>query len=627
MNPPSCLKLIRYPSPRAQTSAFRLGLAGQLQSMTGSFRPHVLREYAMIADGERGALIGPDGAISWLCAPRWDSPAVFGGLLGGNGAYAVTPSDPWHVWGGYYEPGTLIWRSRWVGSSRTECREALAMPADPDRVVILRRIEAIDGPTKVNVLLDVRAGFGSSAMTGLSRRDGYWTGRSGRLRFRWSGAARARAGKDGLTLTVTLPAGGHHDLVLELSDRPLEAASLNTGPPNPDEAWAATEETWSNVVPSCDDLIAARDARHAYAVLRGLTSSSGAMVAAATTSLPERLEGGRNYDYRFAWIRDQCYAGLAVAAHGPHPLLEGSVRFLTERILADGPDLMPAYAVDGQPLPDERAPRLRGYPGGTVKVGNRVTDQFQLDGLGEALELFAAAARLDMLAEENWQAAATAAEAIKKRWQQPDAGIWELEDRHWTHSRLACVSGLRSLAATAGGAPDGHGHRQAARWSTLADTLLASLDDAVHPAGRWQRSPEDPRVDAALLLPVIRGTLPADDPRSSATVRAVLDELTEDGYVYRFRHDARPLHKSEGAFLLCGFWMAQVAQACGDTAEAARWFERNRAACGPSGLYTEEYDVRQRQLRGNLPQAFVHAGMLECAARLSAAPSGPGQLR
>jgi alpha,alpha-trehalase len=96
--------------------------------------------------------------------------------------------------------------------------------------------------------------------------------------------------------------------------------------------------------------------------------------------------------------------------------------------------------------------------------------------------------------------------------------------------------------------------------------------------------------------------------------------------VYRFRHDGRPLHKSEGAFLLCGFWMAQVAQVCGDAAAAARWFERNRAACGPAGLYTEEYDVHQRQLRGNLPQAFVHAGMLECAARLSAAPSGPGLL-
>ena len=118
---------------------------------------------------------------------------------------------------------------------------------------------------------------------------------------------------------------------------------------------------------------------------------------------------------------------------------------------------------------------------------------------------------------------------------------------------------------------------------------------------------------------MIRGSLPADDPRDRATVRAVQDHLTEDGYVYRFRHDGRPLHKSEGAFLLCGFWMAQVAEARGERAEAAHWFERNRAACGPAGLFTEEYDVHQRQLRGNLPQAFVHAGLLESAARLSAA--------
>jgi alpha,alpha-trehalase len=586
-----------------------------MQSMTESFRPHVLREYSLIADGERGALIGPDGAISWLCAPRWDSPAVFSGLLGGRGSYAVTPADPWYVWGGYYETGTLIWRSRWVGSSRAECREALAMPADPHRAVVLRRIVAVDGPARVNVVLDVRAGFGRSRMTDLSRAGGCWTGRSGRLRFRWSGAARARPGDGGLALTVTLPAGGHHDLVLELSGRPLD-----TPPPDPDQTWAATEEAWSAVVPACDDLTAARDARHAYAVLRGLTASTGAMVAAATTSLPEHLEGGRNYDYRYAWIRDQCYAGLAVAAHGPHPLLGGTVRFVTERILADGPGLRPAYTVAGEPIPGERALRLPGYPGGAAKAGNRVTGQFQLDGLGEALELFAAAARLDRLAEENWQAAAMAAEAIEKRWAEPDAGIWELEDRHWTHSRLACVSGLRSLAAAATGPPGGPGHRQAARWSALADSLAASLTDVVHATGRWQRSPDDGRVDAALLLPVIRGALPADDPRNRATIRAVTGELTEDGYVYRFRHDARPLHKSEGAFLLCGFWMARVAQACGDTTAAARWFERNRAACGPAGLYTEEYDVHQRQLRGNLPQAFVHAGMLECAVRLSAAP-------
>jgi alpha,alpha-trehalase len=455
------------------------------------------------------------------------------------------------------------------------------MPADPHRVVVLRRIVAVDGPARVNVVLNVRAGFGRSRMADLSRAGQCWTGRSGRLRFRWSGAARARPGDGGLALTVTLPAGGHHDLVLELSDWPLD-----TRPPDPDQTWAATEEAWSAVVPACDDLTAARDARHAYAILRGVTASTGAMVAAATTSLPEHLEGGRNYDYRYAWIRDQCYAGLAVAAHGPHPLLDGTVRFVTERLLADGPGLMPAYTMAGEPIPGERALRLPGYPGGAAKAGNRVTGQFQLDGLGEALELFAAAARLDLLAEENWQAAAMAAEAIEKRWAEPDAGIWELEDRHWTHSRLACVSGLRSLAAAATGPPGGPGHRQAARWSALADSLLASLGDAVHPSGRWQRSPDDGRVDAALLLPVIRGALPADDPRNHATIRAAQDELTEDGYVYRFRHDARPLHKSEGAFLLCGFWMAQVAQARGDTTAASRWFERNRApaarpACTP----------------------------------------------
>ncbi len=231
--------------------------------------------------------------------------------------------------------------------------------------------------------------------------------------------------------------------------------------------------------------------------------------------------------------------------------------------------------------------------------------------------MFAAAARLDMLAEQNWRAAATAVEAIEKRWREADAGIWELGNKHWAHSRLACVSGLRSLAAAAPGPPGGHGHRQAAQWSALADTMQASLGDCVHPTGRWQRAPADERVNAALLVPVIRGALPPEDPRSQATVRAVMAELAEDGYVYRFRHDGRPLHKSEGAFLLCGFWLAQVAQAYGDARMAAHWFERSRAACGPAGLYTEEYDVHQRQLRGNLPQAFVHAGLLECAVALS----------
>lgn len=589
--------------------------------MKDALSPRVLREYALVADGERGGLIGPDGSVAWLCVPRWDSPAVFSGLLGAPGRYTVTPADPWHVWGGYYTSGSLIWHSRWVGASAIECREALAMPADPHRAVLLRRIEATDGPARVTVFLDVRGGYGRSRAANPERHGDIWTGRSGTTRFRWSGAGKAQPADGGLRMTVELAAGAKHDLVLEISDR-----DLTDGPPDADGMWAATEEAWSQVVPDCGDLMAVVDARHAYAVLRGLTSASGAMVAAATTSLPERLEGGRNYDYRYAWIRDQCYAGLAVAAHGPHPLLAGTVRFVTERLLADGPDLMPAYTVAGEAVPDERTLRLRGFPGGEARAGNWVRGQFQLDALGETLSLLAAAARHDMLGEDDWRAVSVAAGAIEKRWREPEAGLWELDNRRWTHSRLACASGLRAIASAAAGGPPngtasgtagGHGHREAGRWSALADSIVAGLGDSVHPSGRWQRAPDDERVDAALLLPVIRGAVPLTDPRNQATIDAVVRELAADGFVYRFRHDPRPLRQAEGAFLLCGFWMALAEHARGNLVAAAHWFERNRSACGPAALFTEEYDVGQRQLRGNLPQAFVHAGLLECAVTLS----------
>jgi len=576
--------------------------------------PRVLREYALIADGERGGLVGPDGAIVWMCAPGWDGRAVFSALLGGRGGYAITPADPWHVWGGHYEPGSLIWRSRWVGAGVTECREALAMPADPHCAVILRRIEAHEGPARVRLTLDVGAGFGRGRIRDLARTGGIWSGRStasgaGTVHFRWSGAGRARPDADGrLDLAVTVPAGQFRDLVLEISDRPFD------GPPaDPAAAWQGTEEAWAHAVPGCDDLVASRDASHAYAVLRGLTSGSGGMVAAATTSLPERLDGVRNYDYRYAWIRDQCYAGLAMAAHGSRDQLVGTVRFIAERVLADGPDLCPAYTVTGNRIPVERSVRLRGYPGSTVRAGNRVNGQFQLDALGEVLQLLAAAARLDLLGADDWRAAEIAADAIEQRWRKPDAGVWELHEDRWTQSRLACVAGLRAIAAQAGPA----GARLAARWSGLADAMLAEQEASVHPSGRWQRAPGDERVDASLLLPVVRGAVPPDDPRSLATIEAVGRELADDGFVYRFRHDNRPLHEAEGAFLLCGFWMALTAHVRGDEVAAAHWFERNRAACGPAGLYTEEFDVHQHQLRGNLPQAFVHAAMLECAVRLS----------
>jgi GH15 family glucan-1,4-alpha-glucosidase len=406
---------------------------------------------------------------------------------------------------------------------------------------------------------------------------------------------------------VTLPEGAHHDLMLELSD-----TAMNPDPPDADRLWKGTVTAWRQAMPNFGASIATRDTRHSYAVLRGLTSSGGGMVAAATMGLPERAEKGRNYDYRYVWIRDQCYAGQAVAADGPHPLLDDAVTFVSERIVSDGPNLKPAYTIAGGRVPHQRSLDLPGYPGGNGILGNHVNAQFQLDALGEALLLFAAAARHDHLGTDHYRAVTAAVGAIEARWREPGAGVWELDNHRWAHSRLICAAGLRAIAAAGASAADAVG------WSWLADTIVAdAASDCVHPTGRWQRAPGDARVDAALLLPAIRGALPATDPRSVATVQAVRAELGEDSYVYRFRHDDRPLGEAEGAFTLCGFLMALADHQQGDRLAARIWFERNRAACGPPGLFSEEYDVTQRQLRGNLPQAFVHALMLEAAVRLT----------
>jgi GH15 family glucan-1,4-alpha-glucosidase len=578
--------------------------------------PQILRQYALLADGERGAVIGPDGAIVWLCVPRWDSGAVFSTLIGGTSHYTVAPAGRF-VWGGHYEPGTLIWRSRWVGEgSVVECREALLAPGRADTAVLLRRLEVHEGHVHADVVLHARGAYDADPARHVRRQDdGAWTASTGPLHVRWTGAPHAHDSADGhggrrLATTVSLAAGEHHDLVLEISTGAPQG-------PSPDAAtlWTATEQHWRDTVPAMDDTAGTRDARHAYAVLSGLTSGSGGTVAAATTSLPERSDAGRNYDYRYVWIRDQCLVGQAVAAAGPHRLLDDAVRFVAARVIEDGDRLAPAYTADGGPVPGERSLDLPGYPGGTDVVGNHVTSQFQLDIFGEALLLFSTAAAHDHLDVDGWRAAELAVDAIGRRWHEPDAGIWELDLRRWAHSALQCTAGLRAIAA-ARDAPAG----PAATWMTLADAILLDVSrGSLHPSGRWQRAPDDTRVDAALLLPALRGALPPGDPRTLATFNTVRDELTEDGYLYRFRHDARPLGDAEGAFLLCGFWMALACLDQNEPTAAARWFERNRAACGPPGLYAEEFDVRQRQLRGNLPQAFVHAGMLECAARLGRA--------
>jgi len=547
-----------------------------------------------------------------MCVPAWDSDAVFSALLGGPGAYAIEPVGR-YVWGGHYEPDSLIWRSRWsTETGIVECREALAFPGDPRLAVVLRRVIAVDGDAEVEVRFDARAGFGQHQLVDLRNENGIWTARTGPIHLRYVGAAQAqRTRGGGLAFRLQVPAGQHHDFVLELAE-----GRLPSRPVVPSTAWESTERAWRECVPTLDESLAAGDAQRAYAVLRGLTSASGGMAASATASLPERADEGRDYDYRYAWIRDQCLTGQAIAAAGPYPLLDDAVRFVSGRILDDGPQLAPAYTVAGGPIPGQRSLGLPGYPGGRDLVGNRARAQFQLDAFGESLLLLAAAARHERLDKDGWRAAGIAAGAVADRWREHEAGIWELDPQYWTESRLICVAGLRAISRA------GHSSSETESWESLAKTILADTSRrCTHRSGRWQRTPTDERPDAALLLPIIHSTSPGDsDPHTQPTIHAIRDELGVDNFMYRFRHSAGRLGEDEGAFLLCGFLMALTEHRFGDEASALRWFERNRAACGSPGLFAEEYDVIQRQLRGNLPQAFVHALLLEASVRLA----GPG---
>ena len=318
-----------------------------------------LHDYVLLADGERGAIVGPRGDIGWMCAPRWDSASIFSALIGGVGTYSVTPVEPF-VWGGCYDDGSLIWTNRWTTRTGTIlCRDALAFPGDAHRAVLLRRVCAVDAATALDVTLRPRGGYDRHPLTDVHRQAGAWSGRCGQLHLRWSGAAAACSydGGERLSLHLELEQGQQHDLVLEISDRPLPPALVVA-----EDAWRATEEAWQAAVPKLENCLSAREARTSYAVLRALTSETGGMVAAATTSLPERAEAGRNYDYRYVWIRDQCFAGIAAAAIDDDTLLDAAVEFVTARVLEHGDHLAPAYTSVGEACPATAAPGSAWLP-------------------------------------------------------------------------------------------------------------------------------------------------------------------------------------------------------------------------------------------------------------------------
>ena len=398
----------------------------------------------------------------------------------------------------------------------------------------------------------------------------------------------------------------------------LDADADGAAAPDPDEAWTATRAAWSERLPELPDARRRGTPGTPTRCMQGLTSGGGGMVAAATMSLPERAGQGRNYDYRYVWIRDQCFAGQAVAAAGPLPLMDDAVRLVTDRLLADGAQLSPAYTVTGDPVPDETTLDLPGYPGGADIVGNWVNHQFQLDAFGEALLLLASAADHDHLNGEHWRAAEIAvardrAALARARRRRVGARSRRLDPQPVDLRRRAAAD--RGPPATRPGRAVAGARRRDRRRHRRARAAPRRATGSARPP--------TPRVDAALLLPGLRGARarrrPADDRdpgggrARSLPGRVLLSVPPRRPPARRRRGRVSDVRVHD---------VARLRSAGGSRSGRRAWFERNRTACGSPGLLTEEYDVRQRQLRGNLPQAFVHALLLECAV---SQPVGAGR--
>ncbi len=548
--------------------------------------PQVLRDYALLADGERGAVVGPHGDIVWLCAPRWDSDAVFTSLIGGAGEYTVTPAGR-NVWGGSYEDGSMIWRSRWVTDNGIiECREALAFPGDPHRVVLLRRIHAVDHAATVTVSLEPRAGYGQHELSDLHCHAGVWTGRSGGLHLRWTGGpGRPPATATGkhCTLEVDLEAGQHHDLVLELSDQPLpeqpgrrrhrlDAPPKPPGtPPSPPWTTCSPPATPAAATPCCGGSPAAAAA---WSPPPPPACPSGPKPAATTTTAT-------------SGSATSATPGKPSPPPDPTRCSTPPSPSSVTGCSSTATSLAPAYTTTGEPVPDQRHLDLAGYPGGYDIIGNWVNQQFQLDAFGEALLLFAAAARHDRLDTEGWRAAEAAAGAIaptldrtRRRHlgnRQPalDPQPPDRRGRTARHRRRAPGRGpSRGLAHA---------------WPTTSSPTPRRTPCT--PTDTGNAHPRTPPWTPRCCCPDLRGAVPADDPRTTATLHAYLRDLTRDGYAYRFRHDDRPLPDAEGSFLLCGFLVALSLHQQHQPVEARAWYERTRAACGPPQLFSEEYDA------------------------------------
>jgi trehalose-phosphatase len=577
-----------------------------------------IERLSMLANERSVALITPDARLTWLCHPGADAPAIFADLLGGSGAghFTITPDRNGLPLGQRYLPNTMTVETRW---SRLLVTDYLEPESPPHRTDLVR---VIAGEAAARVVFAPRPEFGGVPVRLVAEANGLQVlGTSEPIVLRAPGV-KWEITNDGLNDTATALVQPTPDspVVLELrcgttelNEHYLSEVDRRARAGNYWSTWASTLK-----LPSVQTDLVVRSAL----TLRGLVNTdTGGVLAAATSSLPEEIGGVRNWDYRYCWIRDASMTVRELANLGSTEEAEGYLRWL-HGVLATlaGPErLHPLYTLAGSVIGAEAViESLPGYAGSRpVRVGNLANHQVQLDVFGPVVELVQTLAEArSELRDEDWQMVRAMAEAVTRRWSEPDHGIWEERHvpRHRVYSRVMCwVTIDRAIKL---GEIYGRGISNA--WPGLRDTIAADVlehgwNDEVQ---AFTTAYDGTDLDAASLFVGLAGLIDPSDHRFQSTVTAIEAELRSGSTVYRYRRDDG-LPGGEGGFHICAAWLIEAYLLTGRRNEAEELFTQIIDAAGPTGLLPEQYDPIAERSLGNHPQAYSHLGLIRCANLLA----------
>jgi len=583
-------------------------------------------DYGMIGDTRSAALVAPDGSIDWLCLPRFDSPPVFGRLVGGEeaGCFLIGPNEPATPARRRYRGDTATLETTWaVDGGRLVLTDAMVsevagrmLPA----TLLVRRVTAQGRSIRVRVEIAPRFGYDRKPARRMRRHPGALVMERAGIAMAFTSDTHVQLSPD-RSNSIEVRPDQPVTMVLSASHRGpvfLVPPSLAAAEAERDEArwqhWADTLNTGPNHRPAMI---------RSFITLRLLTySPSGAPVAAPTTSLPEQIGGVRNWDYRYAWPRDASIGIAAFLAAGKHREALGFLAWLLHASRLDLPRLAALFTLDGRPAPRER--ELEDWPGYNesrpVRIGNAAGTQHQLDGYGWVLDAaWLLTGRSHHLDSETWRTMRAFADHVTRNWMMPDAGIWERRDaqRHHVHSKvmawLALDRAIRILEQR-GGAPRRLGAWRAAAQLLVEDIHRRGYDPEI---GSYTAAYDSGELDAALLLLPAVGLEPMDSPRITGTIEAVRKRLGAGGpLLFRYR-DEDGLPGDEGAFLPCSFWLVRALAQTGRRAEAESLFEELLEFGGQLGLYGEEMDPATHDHLGNFPQALTHSALLQAARALN----------